>query len=288
MNIIINRVQHCTNCGLNGHIFRNCTAPVTSYGIIAIRYNDFNETALFSKNTPVLDSNSIQCVLIKRKDSLSFIEFIRGKYSQYNDVYISKLLRGMTQTEQSKIITHSFEELWNDIWGKTSGARSHKNDYDASEKRFLQILHKLPDLIRENPTEWTEPEWGFPKGRRNPYESDISCAVREFIEETGLQRKDFSILQNITNITETFVGSNNVNYCHKYYIAICNKSVEVEMNRNNIHMTREIGAIEWCTFNEALSKLRSNNIEKRDVLLKVKKIVSSYYPIHIVELFKSY
>ena len=38
-----NRIQHCTNCGLSGHVFRNCLAPVTSYGIIAIRYtNDMN------------------------------------------------------------------------------------------------------------------------------------------------------------------------------------------------------------------------------------------------------
>ena len=40
------------------------------------------------------------------------------------------------------------------------------------------------------------PEWGFPKGRRTPYETDLQCAVREFQEETGLHPYEFSILQN--------------------------------------------------------------------------------------------
>lgn len=282
---VANRELHCTNCGLNGHIFRTCNAPITSYGVIAVRYNNAIRQSVYSKSTPINDS--IECILIQRKDSLSFIEFIRGKYSQYNDTYISKLLRGMTQNEQSRISTSSFNDLWNDIWGKASVIRSHKNDYDASEKRFLQIVHKLPQLIMENPTVWTEPEWGFPKGRRNPYESDYSCAIREFLEETGLNRNNLSILQNITTISEVFTGSNNVNYCHKYYVAICNNSVEVEMNTNNIHMTREIGAIKWCTVDEALSKIRSDNIEKREVLLKINRMLTIFHPIHITELFKS-
>jgi len=289
MNIITNRTLYCTNCGLNGHIFRNCIAPVTSYGIIAVRYNKDMISALMSKVLPSLAflHNAMEYILIQRKDSLSFIEFIRGKYSQHNDAYISKLLRGMTKNEQERILTKSFEELWNDIWGKASVARIHKNDYDASEKRFLQISNKLPQLVDENPTEWTEPEWGFPKGRRNPYESDNNCAVREFIEETGLHRNDFSVIQNISTLSEIFTGSNNINYCHKYYVAICNSSTEVHMNSNNIHMTREIGAIKWCTFEEAISKIRSNNIEKQEIVVKVNKLLSLFYPIHNTELFKS-
>jgi len=285
---MVNRTVHCTNCGANGHMFRYCTAPVTSYGIIALRYTE--PPSFFSKSIPPLHSvrQGIQCILIQRKDSLSFIEFIRGKYSQYNDGYIAKLLRGMTQKEQHRVLTQPFEELWNDIWGKSAMAKSHKNDYDASEKRFLQIQHKLPQLAAENPTEWIEPEWGFPKGRRNPYESDSNCAIREFIEETGLHRSDFSVIHNISAITETFTGSNNVHYCHKYYLALCHPSTEVEMNTNNVHMTREIGAIRWCTFEEALTKIRLDNAEKREVVIKVNKILSMYYPIHTTELFKSY
>jgi len=285
--MITNRIQHCTNCGINGHVFRNCNAPVTSYGIIAIRCLDNSyESSLFSKSS-ITNTDAIEFLLIQRKDSLSFIEFIRGKYSANNDEYISKLLRGMTISEQQQLLTSTFDELWNSIWGKSSTVRSHRNDYELSEKRFSQIHDKLHDLVKSNPTTWVEPEWGFPKGRRNPYEIDIHCAIREFQEETGLQRNEFSVIQNIHTLSETFYGSNNVHYCHKYYIAICNNTVEVNLNMDNIHMSREIGDIKWCSFENAISKIRLDNNEKREILIKANKIIKHYVPISTFDLFRT-
>jgi 8-oxo-dGTP pyrophosphatase MutT (NUDIX family) len=190
----------------------------------------------------------------------------------------------MTKDEQNKILNMSFDDLWYGVWGESSSVKSHKNDYDTSERKFATIKDMLPQLISENPSKWLEPEWGFPKGRRNPHESDLNCAMREFQEETGLQRNEFSIIQNTFPISETFFGSNQVHYCHKYYIAICNKSVEVKMNMNNPHMAREIGAIKWCYLDEAISKIRPDNIEKREILLKAGKIMRNFYPITTNEL----
>jgi len=286
MDNINNRIQHCTNCGLSGHVFRNCLSPVTSYGLIAVKYmKDNNITSLFSKANTISNGNeSIQFLLIQRKDSLAFVEFIRGKYNPYEDEYLGRLLRGMTQKEQSSILSKSFEQLWHSVWGESSSVKSHKNDYDSSDKKFIIIKDRLPELIKSNPTKWTEPEWGFPKGRRNPHESDINCATREFQEETGLKRTDFTIIQNTYPISETFFGSNQVHYCHKYYIAICNTSVEVEMNMENLHMVREIGAIKWCTLDEATSKIRPDNVEKREILLKAGKIMRNFHPVHTNDL----
>lgn len=284
-----NRNYHCTNCGLSGHVFRNCLSPVTSYGIIAIRYlNDTVHTSLFSKSTTISNGNdSIQFLLIQRKDSLSFVEFIRGKYNPYEDEYIGRLMRGMTKKEQNSILTCSFDELWQNVWGESSNVKSHKNDYDISENKFSVIYDKLKNLIENNNSKWIEPEWGFPKGRRNPHESDMNCAIREFQEETGLCRQDFTIIQNTYPISETFFGSNQVHYCHKYYIAICNKTTEVEMNLDNLHMTREIGDIKWCSLDEASSKIRPDNVEKREILLKAGKIMRNFHPVHTNELSRS-
>jgi 8-oxo-dGTP pyrophosphatase MutT (NUDIX family) len=284
-----NRNQHCTNCGLSGHIFRNCLSPVTSYGLIAIRYtNDIVYNSLYSKANTISNGNdSIQFLLIQRKDSLSFVEFIRGKYNPYEEEYLTRLLRGMTKNEQNNILSKSFDELWQSVWGESSCIKSHKNDYDSSEKKFSIIKDKLPELISTNESKWVEPEWGFPKGRRNPHETDLNCAIREFQEETGLRRNDFTIIQNTYPISETFFGSNQVHYCHKYYIAICNKSVEVEMNMDNPHMAREIGAIQWCSLDEAISKIRPDNVEKREILLKAGKIMRNFHPVPTNDLPRS-
>jgi 8-oxo-dGTP pyrophosphatase MutT (NUDIX family) len=281
-----NRIQHCTNCGLHGHIFRNCQAPVTSYGIIAVRYVN-NLTNLFSKANITNFNDVIEYLLIQRKDSLSFVEFTRGKYNTDDDEYIGRLLRGMTKGEQELVRTKTFDELWKGVWGESSGVRSHKNDYDNSQKKFEIIQEKLPRLLDANPTKWIEPEWGFPKGRRNPHESDMMCAIREFQEETALRRQDFILIQNTLPISETFFGSNQVHYCHKYYIALCNKDIEVNMNMNNPHMAREIGAIKWCSLDEALTKIRPDNVEKREILLKAGKILRNFYPIETHDLTRA-
>jgi 8-oxo-dGTP pyrophosphatase MutT (NUDIX family) len=285
----MNRIQYCTNCGLAGHLFRNCLSPVTSYGVIAVRYqDDTSQSSLFS--TTVSNGNdSIEFLMIQRKDSMSFVEFIRGKYNLQDDTYISRLMRGMTQNEHQLLLTMTFPQLWFKVWGgETSCTRSHKNDYESSERRYGLIVERIPTLVRENPTKWTEPEWGFPKGRRSPYESDIGCAIREFQEESGLTGVDFTVLQNTNSISETFFGSNQVHYCHKYYIAICHKTTEVEMKMDNFHMAREVGAIMWCSLDEATSKIRPDNVEKREILLKAGKIMKNFYPISTSEMARPY
>lgn len=282
------RNQYCTNCGLSGHIFRNCLSPVISYGIIAIRYLNDTSSSLFSKNATINNANdTIQFLLIQRKDSLSFVEFIRGKYNHYDEEYIGRLIRGMTQKEQQYILRKSFDELWNYVWGESSNLKSHKNDYENSEKKFIAIKDKIPELIKDNESKWDEPEWGFPKGRRNPRETDLNCAIREFQEETGLSRQDFTVIQNTQPISETFFGSNQVHYCHKYFIAVCNKSTEVTLNTNNPHMLREIGGIKWCSLDEAIAKIRPDNVEKREILLKAGKIMRIFYPVHTNEISRS-
>jgi 8-oxo-dGTP pyrophosphatase MutT (NUDIX family) len=247
-----------------------------------VRYVN-KSTNLFSKNNITNFNDSIEYLLIQRKDSLSFVEFIRGKYNSYDEEYLGRLLRGMTVSEHELIRNKTFDELWKEVWGESSNVKSHKNDYDVSQKKFELLSGKLMELLDKNPTKWTEPEWGFPKGRRNPYETDIVCAIREFQEETALKRNDFILIQNIYPISETFFGSNQIHYCHKYYVAICNKELEVRMNMDNPHMAREIGNIKWCSLDEAITKIRPDNVEKREILLKAGKILRNYYPVETVD-----
>ena len=262
-----NRIRYCTNCGLHGHLFRRCNLPVTSYGVIAMKYKESNQS-------------NIQFLLIQRKDSLSFIEFIRGKYEYSDEEYITNLLQHMTITEQQRLINHTFEQIWENIWGNVSNLQSHRNDYKKSEERFIQLQPRLVELIHKYPSPWDEPEWGFPKGRRNSYEKDIHCAVREFVEETGMKDDEFMIIHNTKSISETYTGSNGIHYCHKYYLAMCKPDVSVSIDYNNVHMTREIGDIQWFSFNNAFAKIRPDNIEKREILSKANKIMNQYHLIN--------
>ena len=108
----------------------------------------------------------------------------------------------MTIQEKANLLTKEFDELWKNLWGDYFGVQYRSEEKNAKEK-FYQIkegVHLFDDtffnlekLIQQSTTNWTEPEWGFPKGRRNYQESDISCALREFSEETGIQKNNILI-----------------------------------------------------------------------------------------------
>jgi 8-oxo-dGTP pyrophosphatase MutT (NUDIX family) len=278
----------CTNCGEYGHILRNCPSPITSYGIIAARRPEGAGETMDEKFcsaqhhlTAMETPNSYEFLLIQRRDSLSFVEFIRGKYSMSNMPYLQQLFRAMTRGEHQRILTLSFNDLWESVWGTQS--TTHKTDYDNSEARYNEL--RGPDgkgierMIAENPSVWDEPEWGFPKGRRNPHESDIRCALREFEEETNIRRTSIQLVSNIQPLTETFFGSNQIHYCHKYYVGICPSNTIAELDTANPHMTREIGAIRWLTLEQALQKIRPDNVEKREILLKTGRILRNFCPV---------
>ena len=69
--------MNCNNCGKASHISKNCQIPITSYGVL-----------LF-----LLDKES-KIIMIQRKDSLCYIELLRGKYSLHNIDKIKLLLKG--------------------------------------------------------------------------------------------------------------------------------------------------------------------------------------------------
>jgi 8-oxo-dGTP pyrophosphatase MutT (NUDIX family) len=250
---------YCSNCGIEGHFFRDCSLPITSYGIIAMHQ--------------VLDS--VKYLLICRRDSLSFIEFVRGKYSISEPTYLYTLLENMTEAEHAKIRSLPFETLWRSVWG--SAADTHKTDFENSLRKY-----KMLDMAAElaaHPAKWIEPEWGFPKGRRNVNESDLAGAIREFKEETNLTDAQFRILHNVVPLVESFRGSNQIQYCHKYYLAISPPDTEVAVHHENIHMSREIGNIGWFTLEEALTKLRPP--EKQEILMKASVALKNYIPVDL-------
>lgn len=250
----------CGNCGKIGHIYKNCKFPVMSLGIIAFKY----------------ENSSFKYLLIRRKDTLGFVEFLRGKYNINDRNYILNLFKEMTQNEVKRILSNDFDTLWKQLWMEQS-IKYFKNDYEKSKKRFNSIknnpLIKIVDIIKDVKTFWDEPEWGFPKGRRNIRETDIDCASREFIEETGYNIEDISILKNLDPIQEQFYGSNNVEYKHIYFVAKFNGNKKPYINQNNKDQISEISKIGWFTYEEAISMIRPYNVEKKNVLNSINNLL---------------
>ena len=262
-------------------------APVSSYGLIAFRVKnkDFKQVKWLlsdSKSLTGYERNEIQFLLIQRKDSIGYVELVRGKYKMDDLDYIRAQIRGMTAEERDRILNLPFDRLWNEMWGSNPNSRQYTNEYESSRKKIAQlrgenntgILVKLIEEVGE--PIYTTPEWGFPKGRRNPREDNLACAMREFNEETGLRPYQYIVLENMEPIRETFFGNNHVHYTHIYYLAYCSPELEVSMNKFDNHMSREVSDIRWVSLEDALSLIRPENVEKREILLRASSILRNY------------
>jgi 8-oxo-dGTP pyrophosphatase MutT (NUDIX family) len=284
----------CTNCGNPGHHFKQCSEPITSYGIIAFRINNtkWNQAralAISDSDNSGIPPNAVEFLMIQRRDSIGYVELLRAKYKLTDVEYICEQIAGTTAAERNTLQTKSFFDLWTNLWGpmNTPDNRQYKQEYDQAKFKFEALktgyLHNdrwisLNILIDDIPIEWNTPEWGFPKGRRNAFESDYSCAIREFTEETGLMASQLRIFENIQPIKETFLGNNNIHYSHVYYLAWIPNSVTVRLQNENELMTREIGGIDWFSMDSAMNLIRKTNPEKREVLNRAMTILENICP----------
>ena len=264
---------YCNNCGNIGHIYKECKFPIMSYGHIIMN----------------IEENKI--LMIQRKDSLCYIEFLRGKYDIYNLKYIQILINKFSISEKEKILKYDFDKLWEDLWliddKDFKKKYKIKNDYIKGKEKFIKLkegylYHKLNKIInleyfiKRSETEYKDTEWEFPKGRRNNKESNLNCSIREFKEETNYDKEDYILLKNISPFVEEYKGENGVRYKHIYYIGyLINKEKEIKIDYNNEDQYTEIKDIKWLTKEESLNMIRNYHYTREKVIKNIFELLQN-------------
>ena len=323
----------CINCGHIGHSYKVCREPKTSYGILAIKLVDNKNrdcdkiTQLVSsylKNiTEIQNRQYVTCndeeslkkftftkeivkiLLIMRKHTLGYMEFIRGHYSVNNTGQLAYLFEQMTpyEIESIKSNYNNFELLWKNMWSSNSiyeqmhdttnyqltpetsehmseqNKEKHKKCYDShfefenSKSSFTKLrddaIIKLADFVNTTKPLYSFPEWGIPKGRRAGCESDIECAKREFTEETGYSDEDYELFDNIKPLVENITGSNGVKYRHIYYIAMLKSDKQPSCDNLKKAQLCEIGDINLFDLDDSLRKIRPHHVERQRIIYTV-------------------
>jgi len=345
----------CNNCGKHGHTFKQCKNPITSYGVIVFR---------------LVPNQERQYLMIRRKDTLGYVDFMRGKYSVSNQKYILNMLQQMTVQEKEKLRTRTFVDLWYDLWKEelvhtkdpphakdplhvaipeddmmgdyvdppdllpmdpsaidteTTRERTESQGEDTddilpetplstgqvystykqeemnSREKFHYLATKsMEEVVNQSnlPAEyrsvvpgsgmtilqhliacssrgegWTEPEWGFPKGRRNFQEKDYDCALREMTEETGYPAHLVKNIKNILPFDEIFLGSNYKSYKHKYYLMYMKYEDSLSMDRYD---KSEVSMMKWKSYDECLASIRPYNLEKKRLITHIETTLTKY------------
>lgn len=309
---------YCTNCGRTNHDYYSCKDPVTSFGIvlvradlkssfgsaeteikekltkkirdstsvdlaygstsIEIRGSNLNELEVFS-----MFKDSLSFLLVQRKHTLGYIEFVRGRYKNDNIDGISFLFQQMTPEEIEKIGKYTFDELWNDLWNgdpkhgpgdsgsQATFSKEGHSEYTRSKEKFESLKKEDDEMslnfyVKNCISAWKTPEWGFPKGRRNKQETDLECATREFMEETGYARDEFEVFENLGSILEDFIGTNGIRYRHVYFIGLDKRNSDKEMNT---FQKDEIGNMNFFRYEESIDLIRPYHIARKRIIMRI-------------------
>ena len=294
----------CTNCGSKNHVFNQCEGPVTSWGVILITYGDLKQPihdslidlskkeltdtesrVLIETNTDRMTVSkayyNLMFLMISRKHSVGYVEFIRGRYRPEKIDQVIYLFKQMMQIEIDKInysltIDDGFEFLWNDFWGNKSNSPYLIKNKMMSRGNYEMLRVKGVDgpeldlkyIVSTVRAEYEIEEWGFPKGRRNQEETEEECALREFKEESGYLDEDIQMIPEIKPLVEEFIGTNGIEYRHVYYVA---ELITSKLPRNDVTESQkdEIGNVKFMDFVTALECIRDYHVPKKSDVRKI-------------------
>ena len=95
----------CNNCGKLGHNYQLCKMPITSIGFIAFTNNNHNHNSdNMNDDKNIGDKNKFKFLMIRRKDSLGYVDFLRGRYKVNNLEYLQNMINEMTNDEKHRLL----------------------------------------------------------------------------------------------------------------------------------------------------------------------------------------
>jgi predicted NUDIX family NTP pyrophosphohydrolase len=221
-NYSVNNYKHYNICNNNYDVIKY--PRYTSFGIIPF----------------VIIDNKIYYVLVQRKETISFILFLKNKIEKMRLNEVEEINR-MTKKEKQYLL---------DIlkWDKTKKFNSE----------LANNIEKYIDII-SNDT-YGELEWFFPKGRRNnSNEPEYITAIREFYEETEFSKCIKHLYIN-NKISCYKYGSDKRKYNYVLYPALLDIKYSVLSTDNKIVAinSNEVSNIGLFKFEEMKEKINKS------------------------------
>jgi 8-oxo-dGTP pyrophosphatase MutT (NUDIX family) len=191
-----------------------------------------------------------EILLVYKRYTYAFQLFVAGKYNPNNNSSISRLLDKMTVDEKLDILSLNFQQMWYRIFLDSPMMIKSNTYYSAKNKFETAFVPDRGQRIRKliNRSANVNRVWEIPKGRKRAQESDIQSAVREFDEETGINKKQYRIypwfVRSYSYIDES------VKYVNKYFLAIAKTNIEPHIQFNFQEQLNEISDIRWMNIDE--------------------------------------
>jgi 8-oxo-dGTP pyrophosphatase MutT (NUDIX family) len=151
----------------------------------------------------------------------------------------------MTIDEKNDLLSLNFTQIWYRVWRHQV---LNKCTYFVARNKFMQTFTqdngaRLKKLI--GASRHSNRFWEIPKGRKKGNsESALQCAIREFGEETGVDKSKYRILNPSTPRRYSYIDD-GVRYTNYYYTAYCPKCSAATFNFNITEQIGEIADMQW-------------------------------------------
>lgn len=224
-----------------------------SYGIACCRYN--------------LVAKRMEILMVKKRYTFYFLEFIMGHYSPNDDVRLLYLFNRMSIDEKIVAESMDFDRMWYHIWREVPTIESDSYPWFCRCRRKFTLNFvavsldtsrlagdlRLKQLLSQSTSQ--DCMWEIPKGKRNPNETELECAIRETAEETGVASSQYRL---IGEHIEMQYSNEKVSYANKYFVAIdctSNISNQYKINRPRVDFAHarqisEIVDVRWISLEE--------------------------------------
>lgn len=217
-----------------------------SFGLVCCRWN-----------------HSMEILMVKKRYTFYYVEFVLGHYQAQSDEQLLFLFNRMSNEEKIEIESMDFNRIWYKIWMESSHDlmpnSSEFKTYHRCKKKFENAFirnftgdinfipgERLRDLLSKSHNQDTM--WEIPKGKKaHPQETDLECAIRETIEETGITN-GFTILPELDPL-EIRYKNQKAHFINKYFICL-------ETSPNSMKLD----------YNPKYKKSRINFRDKRQIL----------------------
>ena len=124
-------------------------------------------------------TDKFQILMVKKRYSYSYADFVAGKYSCADENKISSLFSGMTSEEKMEIESNNFSQMWYRIWRYNpeieNCSSKERGNYNIAKKKYISTSKKHDLIEMLNNTKISDCIWDIPKGRINKEEKDITC-----------------------------------------------------------------------------------------------------------------
>jgi 8-oxo-dGTP pyrophosphatase MutT (NUDIX family) len=254
-----------------------------SYGVAICRFN--------------LDANQYEMLLVKKRCTYNFVEFVLGHYAKTNESRLIYLFNGMTNAEKLSILSLDYGNIYYNVFLTNPDSLYFDDSTTIPDNLVKFKLYKrkfIDTFVRDDgvrlrlliaKSKNIETIWEVPKGRKsNPQEKELSCAVRETVEETGVSLAKYKLLLDISprRMTHTDMNTKYINYL--YIGLIGNPKFIPRVSFGDKQQLSEVVNVAWMNL-EQIKNIDNNNLHNFAKivfkLLKKKEKVGKLARLHL-------